>query len=821
MRMSRWLAVLVVAASVASAAADVRLEVREPSQVARNPAVITTGVPFARGTVSDAGKLVVSVDGKAVPGQFAPLAKWPDGSISWALLDTQAAVPAGGKVELAVSAGGGNPKPAQPVEVAESGDGVAVSTGPLRFSVSKTRGNIIESLSIAGQGRLSPGSRGLVLHTTDGKEVVAGPPTQITVEHAGPMRAVVCVRGRFPGVHNGLLGYTARLTAFAGGKHVKLHVWLENHGASGHFLPSSFDRRGEETSKNFEWFAFKGLAVELGLELGEKLTARCEDIESANGLKVLQLCLHSKTKKMGTAQGPFYTFEDFEYTISAGGEELKKGLRTDGVFSVKGSAGTLTAAVRDFWENYEKAIELDGTTLKVWLWPTQGRWPRPFYWIKYAIEKTVIDATQGDCYVLPGSVHKGHEMILDFSDRAPGEASAELSRPLTALASAEHYATTEAAPGLFAPPQVQTKDRDADANLAAWERMLRTVADRDSANGLFKARERSDYSQVSGHPCSTYWFGWMDFGEISLPAAGQTGLHYDWPRIVLHGAMRTSEPAFMELAVAMTRHRIDIDQFWSQRENVPFRGLQRRVGSTPSYHCSPLHSPIGPDDHWMSGIVLYYLMTGEAKALECANDAAAGLKSAWSWIEEKKPYWSPQRDVAANAQTIESFLAMYKLTAERQWLDDALAMFNKNIVPIWKQDGPFLHNPANQIRGQGYAREDMKYCYSIATFCELHHLTGDETVFKLLAEGCEKEFPDSFFEAPLFLADLYAYVGYKTGNKELLARAADAFASAFPESRNPPVALPGNSTWSQASAMMLRTGNVLKYSFWKSAPAGK
>ena len=201
--------------------------------------------------------------------------------------------------------------------------------------------------------------------------------------------------------------------------------------------------------------------------------------------------------------------------------------------------------------------------------------------------------------------------------------------------------------------------------------------------------------------------------------------------------------------------------------------------------------------------------------MECCQRNAEGLKAAWAWIARARPYAGPQGDMAANAWSMSSYCAMYDLTGERKWLDEALALFNKHVVPKWKDLGPFLHDPTHQIRSQDYIQEDMKYCYSLQAFCELHHLTGDEDLFKLLKEGCETEFPESFFDAPFFLSDLYAYVGYKTNNEELIRRAPDLLAASFPESKCPPVYLPENTTWSRTSAMMLRTGHILQYVHWK------
>jgi hypothetical protein len=824
-----------------AAAVEVRLTARETVGVARSAATITTGVPFARGTVREVGRLCVSLGGKPVPAQFTRLAPWDDGSVRWALMDVQADVPAGGEAELVVSDAGANPPPwhmgsdpnektsrgqppfstapAQSLKVDDTSDAVSISTGPLRFAVSKKLAGLFSSLTLDGRPLMTSAGRGLVVFNEEGTAVVAGPPSEVRVEQAGPLRAVVCVKGRFPGVHQDRLTYTARITAFAGQRHVKVHLWLENQGGMGYFTPQDFNRRENERPPDFGWFAFEGMAVELGLDLGGPITARCEDVQAVERLKVLQRCLHSRVKKKDVSTGPFYTWADFDYTITSGDQQLKQGLRTEGVVALKGAGGSLTAAIRDFWQNYEKGVELDGQTLRLWLWPTEGEWPRPYYWLTYGIDKTITNAIKSGKYLFPGAVHKGHEFILDFSGREAKESAAELSAPLVALASAGYYAATEAAPGLFAPPEVRTALKDANAKLDAWIRMARSVADPASPSGLWQARQVSEYSSCGGTPDSQHWFGWMDYGDLCVPGHGPVSLHYDWPWIALAGALRLGDPNAVYLGTLMARHRIDVDQLWSDLDLPEYRGLVRPPSGWPGYHCSRLYSPPSPAGNRLAGLVLYYLLTGEPKALEACTRNAAALKFAWDWVVKAKPYWNPQRDMSAVAEGIECYNAMYVLTGDRKWLDESLALFNAHVVPKWKSLGPFLHDPIRQIQSQDYVQEDMKYCYSIATFCELHHLTGDAAVLRLLKEGCEQEFPDSFFDAPFFLADLYAYVGLVTKDQGLLRKAADSFAAGFPESKSPPVFLPGNSTWSRMSAMMLRTGRLLQYACWKTPPA--
>jgi len=789
---------------------QVGLVVEEPAQVDRQAGVVTTGVPFARGAVRDVSDLSVRVGGEVVPAQFIETVPWADGSVRWALMDCQIDVPAGGKAALVVRSDGRNKQPASPVKVHETAASVTVSSGPLQLTVSREKFNLFESLTVDGRELLTAAGRGLVLYTKDGKQVPASPATEVKIEQAGPLRAIVAIKGKFPGVHNDLLGYTVRITAYAGKEFVKVHAWLENDGAIG------YGAGGERASSaNVEWFLFDGMAVELGLGLGERVAAKCEGAEAVGSLKVLQTCRESRAQaKEPRKKPPFYTWDDFEYTITQQGKALRKGTRTDGVVEVSGDDGTVTAAIRDFWQNYEKAIELDGQRLILWLWPTEGQWPRAHSNFRYGglVDKNLEVLHKDGLYYLPGAVHKGHEFILDFSGRDPEVTAAELSVPLMALASAEYYASTEAAPGLFAPPGTRTGDEECDAKLDAWMRMTHSAADPQSPTGLFKARRTSSPSVVGYFSDSCYWFGWMDFGDLTVPSRGPVSLHYDWPWIMMVNAMRTGNPDFMRLATDMTRHRMDIDQHWSDRDSPEYRGLQRGDSNYPAFHTYRLYRPPGVTTNWLSGVVLYYMLTGEPKAYECCMRNARGLESAWA---SRKNRSRRRASIDANARSMLSLCSLYDLTADRKYLDDAMALFTTNITARWRRLGPHLHDAARQIQSQDYLKEDIQYCYGLQALCELHHRTGDENLMKLLKEGCELEFPESFYDAPFYLANLYAYVGHKTRNADYIEKSIESFIEGFTESRSPPVFMPDNSQWTRQSAMMLRTGHIFQYVHWK------
>ena len=782
-------------------AAEVKLTVSEPDGVARAPAVVTTGVPFSKGAVTDVSKLATLVGGKAVPAQFLKTVPWDDGSIRWALLDVQVPVAANGKVEMVVSDAAANPAPATPVTVSDSAASVSVDTGPLQFTVSKTKGGLFDSVVVDGKNVVKPSARGLVVVKEDGTEVVAGAPAEVKVESSGPMRTVVLVRGTFPDVHAGLLGYTARITAYAGRKILKVHFWLENRGSFGYYRARNSSEDDPVPPDTLKWLFFKGMAINLDLGLGDTVTAACEGVEAADHLTVSQLCT-PKTKDAN--REPVYLFTDLNFTVGSNSNVLKKGDRTDGVVGLKGGGGQATVAVRDFWQNYEKAIELDGRTLKLWLWPVGGRYPRfeptaygaGLQYFDVRLDKTAAKTQKTVGYFLEGSVHKGHEVILDFSGRDAKESSAELSCPLVALASAEYYATTEALPGFVPPPEVRTSSKVCNIKLAAWLRMIQSSSDPTNATSICKGRETRAQSSV-------YWHGWMDLGDICTGAyASPAG---DWPWLLLSNGLRTGDMNNLRLASEMARHRIDVDTLWSEQELSDIRGLARN-GNFLALHCGRLRWLPEPGDIGIPGLALDYMITGEPKARECALLGGQGLKANGA---------HSRHNVGQSAGMMQADCALYDLTADKAWLDDALGLFNAEIVPVWKAKGPFLHDPNDQIRSQDYVKEDAAYFDNIPAFCELHRLTGNETVLKMLKEACEQPCPESYDDAPLRVASLYAYVALVTNDDALFDRAMESFVRGFPLSKSPPVFLVNNAVWPARASGLMRSGNILQYAAWK------
>ncbi len=790
------IALLVLAMTLPASALETTLMIAETTGVSRNAGTVTSGIPFEKGILRDTGKLVVSTNDTGIPAQFSTLARWPDGSVRWALLDCLVDVPAGKKVALTLRDKGRNPIPRSPASIKEEKDRVILRTGPMTVTLDKKGRGLLSSIQVDGRAVVTPGNSGLALYTAEGARILAGPPDEVAIEAAGPVRGTVMLRGKFPGQHKGLLGYTLRVTAFAGNRQLKARIWLENRGAHG------YTSRGSKVKP--EWYAFDGLALELGLALGEDLRTECEGVTGNGALRVFQGCVGKNSRGE-----PRYGFDDFTYSITSGDRVLKKGARTDGVVAISGSTGKLTAAIRHFWQNYEKAMDLDGAALRLWLWPRDGQWPRDFGRLSgYA--RGLAGLRKKGLYNLPGSVHKGHEIILDFSGRPPDESAAELSAPLFALAPAAYYARTDAAPGLFAPPGVKTSDDECDAKLAARESMARSMIDEANASSILQGRR-------SGH--GGFWYGWMDFGDMAVPGTGPVSLHYDWPWIASVNAIRLGDARFLRLADEMVRHRVDIDQQWSDSDAAlsGIRGFARAGHGFAHFHCDQFtRSHPNVDGTWLAGLVLYHMLTGDAKTKECIDRAAAAIEYFWTTAPKSKNWyvWVKLHDMQVCARSIFSCCALHDLTADKKWLDLAAKIFHSRVVAKWKECGAHLHH-RQQIRKQDYTRDDQRYCYSIQALCLLHHRTGDKKVLELLRTGSELDFPANFFDAPVFLADLHAYTALVLDRADLVEDAVELYIEGAPESTCPPVYLPANSQWSRRSAMQLRSGHLLQYCFWK------
>lgn len=772
--------VMALAAVLTACAAErVELTVRESAGVARVAEPVTTGVAFVPGRVEDAAQLVVATGGgKVVPGQFRTLATWPDGSVRWALMDTRVSVDAGGAVTLQV--GTGRP-PTIPdgITITDGEGAIEVDTGALRFSVSKTKGSLIDSLQVGGAQLISPGSPGATV--VSGGQRRGLHVDAVTVEEAGPLRSVVLLRGTYAGLHQDMLRCTARLTAWAGQPRIGIRIFLENEGRFGYV--------GQP-----EWFQFDSQDIALDLDLGtlQGLSLDGQAIALGEGEPVPAFRL---TQRNDSRQA-----DGFRYRATLGAAEVASGGRSDGVVALRGTSGAVTVAVRHFWQNYDKAIAVEGRRLRIELWPGDGSWPPVTgTWPGNRGGGDFKQYRVGGSYHLQGGVRKGHELVLDFSGADPALARASVASPLMALASPAYYAASGALPGAFAPADAVTESGDYATAVDVWNATARDVVDRGSETSLFAARDGAGHRMGAGS-----WYGWMDFGDHPW-GGGMSSLHYDWTWITLLNYLRLQQADFGEVGVQMARHLIEVDHGWSDREHEMLRHLVRFEFNNPYLHgglgdgrCKPI-----PSHMWLQGIVLYHYLTGDPLARECALSAGGGLRTRTiAPLREGGPTKDgPQARESGWGMLV--CCSLSDLTGDQAWLDDGLVLFRNHLREKWRQTGT-------------YHDGGLQYYYGVQGLCELHRRTQDPEILAMLEDGARGEFPSKdSAEWKVFLAEACAYVGDVKDDQGLIDKARVLFADYRHFER--PVCFNDNQAWDKESGKYLRCGHILQHVLWRRA----
>lgn len=247
---------------------SVPLEIRDNSGVARRDWPVSSGVPLPVGAVQDVGQLrLTDAAGREIPAQFTPLSRYGgrDDSLRWVLLDFQQDVPANGEVTVHLR----NDRPARPVaapvRIVETAEGISVDTGALVAEISRRSGSLLQSVRVGGSQVIRAGAadgpalrsgavarmerfRGPAWNThgwekSRSLENVAiaeavyrgGPPREVAVEMAAPMRSVIVIRGRhLPAARgagildDGLYDYTVRLHFYRGHSYIKVEYAVEN-----------------------------------------------------------------------------------------------------------------------------------------------------------------------------------------------------------------------------------------------------------------------------------------------------------------------------------------------------------------------------------------------------------------------------------------------------------------------------------------------------------------------------------------------------------------------------------------------------------------
>ena len=541
---------------------------------------VTSGIPFPKGELASTEHIrILNPDGAEIPSQVAPLTKWLDGSIKWALLDFQADVPKGSTaiytleygtdVQSVASTEGNTGSHSRPrLDVVDNGDSVTVDTGALQFAIHRNQSfSPLQSQLTAIDGTVYDS---------------LGTPDKVQIEESGPMRTAIRVEGTHKNdAGESLFAYIVTIHAYAGKSYTRVFYTFGNN----HY--------------DAEFTSIQSLQLELPLdgivEPGERLThAYGSDEESGSVVTgsldtIPHVELYQKYDDSYQARGAVY--------VSQSG-----GKRAAGWLDVNDGVRGLTVAVRHFWQQYPKSLAIGDHTLKIGICP-------PITGKEYAgflpkHQDQLYYYLQDDLYKFKLGVTKRHELFFyaHEGDIVDGEVEAQVAafqQPLLAVAPAAWYCGSGAFSDLM-PAEASA--------FPEYDKMMK-----QSLAKYLEEREQDDA------------YGMLNFGDWWGERGYNWGnIEYDTQHALLLQYIRTGDQQFFEVAESAARHNMDVDTV--HYHHAPFR-----VGGQYT-HCMGHvggYDWVGPtaitqgsfsvSHSWVEGLLEYYCLTGDRRAVETAQ----------------------------------------------------------------------------------------------------------------------------------------------------------------------------------------------------------
>jgi len=777
MRCFVFVGTVLLALALPAAAGTVNLTVEEPSGVQRQGWPVTSGIPLAEGAL-DAPQAcaLFTADGTEIPLQTEVLARWPDGSVRWLLLDFQVDLGAAQQKTFSLRFGPGvrRGQIEKPVRVERQSDGrVTLETGPVRLEYRPKRFFPQGEAWLTGEADGQESDQRLTLNcVADGVWLVddrgrdhlaSERGAEITIEQAGPVRACLRITG-----HHGpdpMFRYVARVHAWRGQPWIRVFYTFIN------------DHQDELMAK------IKRL--ELRFWAGRDLdTKTC----LLNGKPV--------------AEGRLFQVDESRYLLD--GEPAGRHAR--GWAAVGSDRGGLAIGLREFWQNWPKAIDCDTGDGYVGL-ELCPELPQGLYDGKPLEEENKLYyALRDGLHTFKVGVAKTHEFWVNYF---PGKPDADkLSQffqaaedPLLAVCEPAYVSQTKAA-GEFPPA-----DPEKYAGYDAW-------LDRALEAHLKRRDEIREYGMLN-------YGDW--YGERSV---NWGNLEYDLAHGLFLQYLRTGDRRFYLRAEQAARHHIDVDVVHAVNPHLknPW-GDPPRVGDV-WLHClnhtggyyedSPL--PVSRTYHmghstnfghvWVSGDLDYYYLTGDRRALDVSLQIADAMAS-----------HMPTRygtHIRALGWPMILVLAAYDATGDEKYLQAAhknWEVLRENID--WERGwvvrlaGDHCLHPEGSTQEERQTKYRDQRCQGNVPFMEgltlcalarYHRVTGDPEVLRAITVGIDQMIRECWQEdvktfrytaCPLSSKTPYclfmlsteamAYEIAQTGNQEHLRILREGIRAAIPE----------------------------------------
>jgi len=563
------------------------------------------GVPWPQGQVSKGTSFALTTSsGTQVPVQSWPLAYWPDGSLKW----TGHAVGSDAGLADRLRLAPGTPaQPTKPVTV-QRGSDIVLDNGVIAVHVATSGPVLIPSITRNGRVTASAGRLVLRLQDQPDEEETAARHTSWTgtidsvqVEQSGPVRAVVKLSGRYtidqgPNYGNGdrtLLPWTARLYLGAGAESIR--------------LVHSFVWDGDVT-KDF----VRGLGLEIQVPMtdapydryirfaGENRGVWGEPVLVLTGLRREAGSAVDQAQFAGTVTPPP---SQWATSVSSGYQELPLwndftlaqnsathfsvwkrtasaytwlkhagfGQQAPGFGYAGGVSGGLGFGIRDFWQQFPRALDIRGAagstaTVTLWSWSPHAAAMdlRPYDKAGHGLGLAYEDDRYG--WGIPTGISRSTDMELwAFADTPSRDRIADLAETLASQPQLVTDPQTYHSAGVFG--RWSLPDRSTSARAKLEDSIAASV---DFYGGQVKERQ---------------WYGFWHYGDVmhTYDEVRHSWRYdvggYAWDNAELgtdamlwYQFLRTGDPQTFRLARAMTRHVSESDTY----AGGPFAGLGSR-----------------------------------------------------------------------------------------------------------------------------------------------------------------------------------------------------------------------------------------------------
>ncbi|NLF74020.1 MAG: hypothetical protein GX575_33870 [Candidatus Anammoximicrobium sp.] len=705
------------------------LAVRNPHAFAADQWPITTGVPFAQGTLSSADQVRLLYGAEEVPAQVQLTARWPDGSVKWLLVTFLASAPAAGQAEYRLECG---PKvrraeTAAGLTVRQSAEGVQITTGTLNLQIDR-QGKLAAISAGEQRGFADNALARTVAEDPQGRTFLPGDGT-LQVEQSGPIRTVVKTVSPLrdaKGAH--LARIEQRIEAYRGLPWIRLHHTLVVDGPERFTALKRLSYRVPITDSVWTASLVDGPSIELG----------------------------------DTVPSVYQMFDD---TVAAdpAGIQARKG-RVIGSLVGSGPRGG-AVAVRDFWQNYPKAFRLAEDAVEIDLCPafSEGTYD------KFPFEKEghhLYFYLREGRYRLKRGMSKTHELLLWLAPSAEHAAVCALfQRPLLATAPADVYCRSRAFYDVAPrnPERFTVYEAAIERNLKAYEQT--------------RQRQRD--------------YGMLNYGDWYGERGTNWGnVEYDTQHALLLEYVRSGNPDAFFLAHATELHNRDVDTVHAAADPRQIGGVNIHViGHVGDYYDQAVpgflgfaHGGFSVSHAWAEGHFGHYFLTGDRRSYEtgCAvADFFAGrdLGRPYDFFDCRVPGWHLIMMASAYHATGDP----YYLNAARVVVERVLEAQDKSPRPLpdYQAAGrkPFQQGGWSRMMVPGHCECEPRHRgnagFMVAVLLSglkyYHDVTGDERVKQSIIAGAHYLLDETYSdEVQGFRYTSCPKTGYRPGASPLM-----------------------------------------------------